>query len=469
MATATTTAGEVQVTNLVNYTLVKLHVAMGLIFFIIVGLMGFLYSLQLDGIYPFPGIEFLSPGRVRMIHTAGAAYGFLVNMFTGLLYWAVPRFTGYKVFDEKYLGGFLFIGLQAAVLITVVAILFLGQADNVEWGETPWWLDPIIVAWLLLHAVQFGTPIIKASQKAPLYVTGWYISAMLVWTPLVVFMGNFIPRFWSAGSGAGAVQSTFIHDLVGLYVTPVAWGLMYYFVPVIMKKPMWSHGLSLLGFWGLAFFYPLNGVHHFLWSPIPMFAQYSAVFATVAIEFAVTSVLINFMMTLRGSAEVLKYNVPLRYMYTGAIFYWITCFQCAFHVTLTFQKVIHFTDWVTGHAHLIMFGTFGMWVLGMAEYVWPRLFGKETMYSKGMSEGAYWLLTIGVIAMFVDLTAAGLVQGFDWIGLNPWIDSVNFSKPFWYFRSVAGIMMLTGLLMYAMNFYKTATAGKGLEAQLRNA
>ena len=452
--------------NLVNYGLAKAHVAMGLIFFIIVGFMGFLYSLQLDGIYPFAGIEFLSPGRVRMIHTAGAAYGFLVNMFTGLLYWAVPRFTGYRVLSDK-LGWFMFFALQAAVLITVVSVLFLGMADNVEWGETPWWLDPIIVLWLLLHLMQFGAPLFKASQRGPLYVAGWYISAMLIWTPLVVFMGNLIPRFWSVGSGAGAVQSTFIHDLVGLYVTPVAWGLMYYFVPVIMKKPMWSHGLSLLGFWGLAFFYPMNGVHHFLWSPIPMFAQYSAVFATVAVEFAVTSVLINFMMTLRGSAEQLKYNVPLRYMYTGAIFYWITCFQCAFHVTLTFQKVIHFTDWVTGHAHLIMFGTFGLWVLGMAEYIWPRLFRKETMYSKGLSEGAYWLLMIGVLAMFFDLTAGGLVQGFDWIGLNPWIDSVNFSKPFWYFRSVAGIMMLTGLLMYALNFYKTATAKTGLSAELR--
>ncbi|RUM60312.1 MAG: cytochrome oxidase, partial [Persephonella sp.] len=305
--------------NLVNYGLVKAHVAMGLVFFIIVAAMGFLYSLQLDDIYPFVGIEFLSPGRVRMIHTAGAAYGFLVNMFTGLLYWAVPRFTGYRILSDK-LGWFMFFALQAAVLITVIGVLFLGMADNVEWGETPWWLDPIIVFWLLLHLMQFGAPLFKASQRGPLYVSGWYISAMLVWTPLVVFMGNMIPRFWAVGSGAGAVQSTFIHDLVGLYVTPVAWGLMYYFVPVIMKKPMWSHGLSLLGFWGLAFFYPMNGVHHFLWSPIPMFAQYSAVFATVAVEFAVTSVLINFMMTLRGSAEQLKYNVPLRYMYTGAIF-----------------------------------------------------------------------------------------------------------------------------------------------------
>jgi len=46
------------------------------------------------------------------------------------------------------------------------------------------------------------------------------------------------------------------------------------------------------------------------------------------------------------------------------------------------------------------------------------------MYSKGLSEGAYWLLMIGVFSMFLELTAGGLVVGFDWIGLNPWIDSV---------------------------------------------
>ena len=43
----------------------------------------------------------------------------------------------------------------------------------------------------------------------------------------------------------------FIHDLVGLFVTPLGWGLMYYFVPIMLKKPIWSHGLSLVGFWGL--------------------------------------------------------------------------------------------------------------------------------------------------------------------------------------------------------------------------
>ena len=111
-------------------------------------------------------------------------------------------------------------------------------------------------------AVNFMAPIVRT--RGPLYVTSWYFMAAFVWTFLTYAMGNFLPQYSLAGTSAGAVGGLFIHDLVGLFVTPLGWGLMYYFVPVMLKKPMWSHGLSLVGFWGLAFFYPLNGIHHFL-------------------------------------------------------------------------------------------------------------------------------------------------------------------------------------------------------------
>ena len=104
------------------------------------------------------------------------------------------------------------------------------------------------------------------------------------------------------GNAAGPLLGLYIHDLVGLWVTPMGWGMMYFFVPIILKKPIWSHALSLVGFWGLAFFYPLQGVHHFLGSPIPLFAQYSAVISTIAIEIVVTTVVINFFMTWKGSS-----------------------------------------------------------------------------------------------------------------------------------------------------------------------
>ena len=102
----------------------------------------------------------------------------------------------------------------------------------------------------------------------------------------------------------------FIHDLVGLFVTPLGWGMMYYIVPIILKKPIWSHGLSLVGFWGLAFFYPLQGIHHFLYTPIPMFLQYGAIISTIAVEFVVATVVINFLGTLWGDGYMVKKNLP---------------------------------------------------------------------------------------------------------------------------------------------------------------
>ena len=92
----------------------------------------------------------------------------------------------------------------------------------------------------------------------------------------------------------------------------MGWGMMYFFVPILLKRPIWSHALSLVGFWGLAFFYPLQGVHHFLGSPIPMFAQYSAIVSTIASEIVVTTVIINFFMTWRGSEGTLKSSIPIR-------------------------------------------------------------------------------------------------------------------------------------------------------------
>ena len=63
--------------------------------------------------------------------------------------------------------------------------------------------------------------------------------------------------------------------------------------------------------------------------------------------------------------------MAIRFFYAGAVMYFITCLQCAFQVTWMFQKVIHFTDWVPGHAHLVMFGVFGFWCIGML--VWTLL------------------------------------------------------------------------------------------------
>jgi len=438
--------------DLVNEKLVLWHFIASLTYVMIAMLAGFLYALQLQQLYPFPGIELFSPGRWRMVHTNGVAYGFIANAFLGALYWAVPRLTLRRVLNVK-LSWFIFAAWQVVVLSTVVGLL-TGYAQAVEWGETPIYIDPLAVVGLILVAINFLTPILKS--EGPMYVTLWYFISAFVWTILVYAMGSYIPQFFVGGVASGAIIGLFIHDLVGLFVTPIGWGLMYYFVPIILKKPIWSHGLSLVGFWGLAFFYPLNGIHHFLYSPIPMFLQYGAVIATIAVELVVTTVVVNFFMTLRHRGDTLRTNLAIRWFYIGMVFYFMTCLQCAFQVSLTFQKIIHFTDWVVGHSHLVMFGVFGFWILGMMTHLLPRLLGATGWYRSSWNEWHFWLTGISMLVMFFDLMIAGLVQGFMWRDLAVWEATLTASAPFWLIRTFSGVAIIVGQFFFISNILMTA-------------
>jgi cytochrome c oxidase cbb3-type subunit 1 len=440
---------------LVNRPLIKAHIVAGFTFFFVSLFGGLLYALQLSRLYPFPGVELLSPGRVRMLHTNAVAYGFLLNCFMAALYWIVPRLTGERVLSRS-LSWVVFGAWQAIVTAAALGILG-GQAQAIEWGETPVYVDPFVVLGAALLIANVATPILKVHRR-PLYVTLWYFSAMMVWMPLTYVMGNYVPQFFVPGAGGAAVTGLYIHDLVGLTITPLGWGMMYYFVPVILKKPVWSHTLSLIGFWGLAFFYPLNGVHHFFYSPIPMYAQYGAVMSTIAVEIVVFTVIVNFFMTLRGRGQAWRESLPIRWFYTGMLLYFVTCLQCAFQTTLTFQKIIHFSDWVVGHAHLVMFGVFGFWILGAITYLWSRVVGRP-WWSDRLNNWNYWLSTVGIVVMFLDLLVAGVVQGYLWQNLAPWERSLTASQPFWHLRTIAGTAIVVGQMLQAYNLWMTARSG----------
>ena len=441
---------------LVCKALVKGHIVTGVTWLTIALLAGFFYSLQLLQYWPLPKIPELSPGRIRMIHTNLIAFGFLTNSFFAMLYWTVPRLTGQRV-ASKRLGYVIFAAWNLIVLGTYLGLHF-GEAQAIEWGETPVWIDPLVVVGAILIWAQFYPPIVRTSEKS-MYVSLWYFTAGFIWLGLTYIMGNFFPQYLVAGNAAGPLLGLYIHDLVGLWVTPMGWGMMYFFVPILLRKPIWSHALSLVGFWGLAFFYPLQGVHHFLGSPIPMFAQYSAVVSTIAIEIVVTTVVINFFMTWRGSEGSLQRSIPIRWFWLGALNYFITCFQCAFQVTLTFQKVIHFSDWVVGHAHLVMFGVFSFWIFGMIEHLWPKLTGHE-WWSGALRRWNFWLTALGLTMMFLTLTASGLVEGFMSMNLVPRETILETVRPFWLTRTISGTMIIAGFGCFLFNMVMTARAGR---------
>ena len=107
-----------------------------------------------------------------------------------------------------------------------------------------------------------------------------------------------------------------------------------------------------------------------------------------------------------------------------------------------------------GHAHLVMFGVFSQWIFGFMTYLMPRLFGKP-WYSTRLCEWHFWLSAIGVFVMFLDLSLAGMFQGFYWAALQPWEVMLENSQPFWITRIFAGLAMFIGFLCFIWNIWMT--------------
>ena len=61
-------------------------------------------------------------------------------------------------------------------------------------------------------------------------------------------------------------------------------------LPASLRAPLYSHKLSLIGFWSLAFFYPFVGIHHYLYAPIAEWAQTIAIVSSMMLIIPVWTV-----------------------------------------------------------------------------------------------------------------------------------------------------------------------------------
>jgi cbb3-type cytochrome oxidase cytochrome c subunit len=237
---------------------------------------------------------------------------------------------------------------------------------------------------------------------------------------------------------------------VGLFVTPLALAILYYVIPASTGRPVFSHFLSMLGFWGLFFLYPLNGTHHYIFSVIPNgdadLPQFSASFMLGLVVIVVVS---NLMLSQRG-AGWLPRDPALRFASMSVVFYLIVSLQGSMQADMGFSQTIHFTDYVIGHSHLAMLGFATFASIAGLLHAWQKM--SDAPYHTAAINWAYWLTTVGITAMVVDLTLAGLVQGNMWQEGAPWLDALRASEPYWLVRSISAIPITIGfgLLLYGL-------------------
>jgi len=394
-------------------------------------------------------------GRLRYDHTQGIMLGWLGNAFFAFLYHAVPVLTGRRVTSPK-LGQWIFGIWNFLVVMPGWILVLAGHSQPLEWAEFPLVVDAFVVLALLLGAAQFLPPFFSRGLE-DLYVSSWYIIGGLVFTLLAYPMGNFVPELVPGARGA-AFSGLWIHDAVGLFVTPLALAMIYFVIPAATRKPIFSHFLSMLGFWLLFFLYPLNGTHHYVFSVIPMSAQIGAITASTLLGVDVILVVANLMLSLRGTGWFPR-DPALRFVGTATVFYLIVSIQGSAQAQMSVNRSVHFSDWVVGHSHMAMLGFASFAALGGLVHAWQRI--PWARYHAGMVNVGYWLLLAGVVTMVADLTIAGLVEASSWKSASPWIESVRAAKPYWLVRVLTFLPIGAGFLIVTIGLF-AGNPGEGL-------
>ncbi|HEX2430795.1 MAG TPA: cbb3-type cytochrome c oxidase subunit I [Aestuariivirgaceae bacterium] len=452
----------VDLDELVDWPVVRTWLYWGMFWLIVTPSVGVLISSTFN--YPDyigSGNLELTFGRLRPVHVNGVIFGAFSTLFIGLCYYLVPRLSGVRIIWPQ-LGIPLAWTWSIATLVGLIGLLF-GANDGLEAGEFPLYAKIPIFVVVAAATAQFLITISRRLEPA-IYVANWYLIAAFVWTTMNLVLGTVILPYTISGINSAAFHGLYIHYIVGLWLTPAGYVIIYYFLPVAARNPLYAHKLSLVGFWSLALFYPFVGIHHYLYSPIADWAETLAIITSMLLIIPVWTVLVNFFGTMMGRWSEFGRNLPAKFLIMGSLMYLAGCFQGSTEALRQLQQPTHFTDFVISHSHLTVFGTFVVWALGGLVYVWPRVWQRE-LWSFTLGNWSFWLITVGITTMGLVLTAGGLQQGYQWMNGVEWLDSLVWMKPYWLARTLAGISMDIGMSLLVVNLMLTALTSPAAEAR----
>lgn len=397
-----------------NYLTAKGFCLTSAFWFVVATSMGLLGATELMAPDLTENIGWLVFGRVRPIHVNLVLFGFVTPGLLAAAFYYLPRLLRTELYSEKL--GFLTVLAWNVTLVFAVVSLALGYSQGREYAEMIWPVDILVVLAFALVFVNFIMTV--ARRKEPiLYVSVWYVCAGVVLTAVTFALGNVIWRP-NSGSLVGIPDAILLwfygHNVFGLLLTPLSAGVAYYVIPRACRAPLYSHTLSLFGFWSLLVVYTHIGTHHLLQVPVPTWLKVISIVDSVAMVIPVMAFLINIWYTAKGKLGEIHADIGAKFVFTGTIMYFFVSIQGSMMALPDVQRVTHFNNWVVAHAHVGVLGFAGMISLGGLYYILPRITGKP-LYSRFLADFQYWLILIGVIGFTVVLTIVGLIQGNAWL------------------------------------------------------
>ena len=433
-------------------------------------LVGVLIAFQLFVPSLNAGLQYITFGRLRPLHTNAVIFAFVGNaVFTGI-YYSLPRLCKTPMFS-RLLGWIHFWGWQG-IIVSAALTLPLGFTTSKEYAELEWPIDiAITLVWVIFAINLFGT-LVKRRERH-MYVAIWFYIATVVTVAVLHIVNSFelpasIMKSYSlyAGVQDALVQWWYAHNAVAFFLTTPFLGLMYYFLPKAADRPVYSYRLSIIHFWSLIFIYIWAGPHHLLYTALPDWAQSLGTVFSVMLLAPSWGGMINGLLTLRGAWDKVREDPVLKFMVVAVTAYGMATFEGPTLSLKNVNAIMHYTDWIISHVHVGALGWNGFLTFGMLYWLVPKLY-VTTLYSRKLANLHFWIGTLGIVFYAVAMYTAGLTQSLMWkqftdfgtLQYPNFLETVIQIVPFWMIRAFGGTLYLAGVVVMIYNLVKTARQG----------
>lgn len=429
-------------------------------------LVGILAALQLAYWPANLNIEWLTFGRIRPLHTNAAIFAFAGNAIFAGIYHSSQRLLKARLFSDT-LSKIHFWGWQLIILSALIT-LPLGYSQSKEYAELEWPIDIAITLIWVVFAINFFMTLKKRREKH-MYVALWFYIATII-TVAVLHIVNSIEIPVSmlqsypvyAGIQDALVQWWYGHNAVAFFLTTPFLGLMYYYVPKVVNRPVYSYRLSIIHFWSLVFIYIWAGPHHLLYTSLPEWAQTLGMVFSIMLWAPSWGGMINGLLTIKDAWQNIKSDPIIKFFIAALTFYGMATFEGPLLSIKSVSSLGHYTDWIIGHVHAGTLGWNGFMIFGMFYYLVPQLWNTK-IYSQRLIAQHFWIGLTGTLLYYISLVVAGITQGLMWKGLNAqgellypdFVETVVKIVPLYWVRAFGGLLYFIGFCIMLYNIYKT--------------
>lgn len=431
---------------------------------------GLLIAMQLFQPAMNMGTQYTTFGRIRPLHTNAVIFAFVGNgIFMGV-YYSLQRLLKARMFSDT-LSKIHFWGWQL-IIVAAAITLPLGLTTSHEYAELEWPIDiAITIIWVVFGINMFGT--IMKRRERHLYVAIWFYIATFVTVAVLHIVNSFeLPisafksYYYYAGVQDALVQWWYGHNAVAFFLTTPYLGMMYYFLPKMANRPVYSYKLSILHFWSLIFIYIWAGPHHLLYSSLPGWAQSLGVAFSIMLIAPSWGGMINGLLTLRGAWDKVRDDAILKFMVVGITAYGMATFEGPMLSLKQVNAIAHFTDWIVAHVHVGALGWNGFLTFAILYWLVPRIYQTE-IFSKKLISFHFWIGTLGILFYAIPMYISGFAQGLMLKEFTPegmlkypaFLQTTLQIIPMHIFRAVGGAMYLVGVIVMTYNLAKTMAKG----------